>query len=300
MEQFRLTSRKMPILDTYPKESRISVYFPKDCPNTCPFCTSREDYKKWGTNPFKVMDFLASLPTDMKHIVTITGGEPASDINMLRDMIHVLPPTADVYINTTALTNTFDRLKELVGEESRVQGIAVSRHGANIADDRMILHGIVDDDAFKDVPCGIRINAVVPDVFDSDYFRNIMERWRPIFCNRPNVYKTGLTFRFDYNKCNFGNLHLLDTPEIKALMAVPDVQYAGQSISDYAHTMLYNYRGMRIRYHRCLPGVVVKIGDIVSLRELVIYPDGFVATDWDRTNVGLDWYMSNVFHNGEE
>ena len=57
---------------------------------------------------------------------------------------------------------------------------------------------------------------------------------------------------------------------------------------------------MRIRYHRCLPGVVVKIGDIVSLRELVIYPDGFVATDWDRTNVGLDWYMSNVFHNGEE
>ena len=292
---FRLTNRKMPILDTYPKESRISVYFPKDCPNTCPFCTSREDYRKWGVNPFKVIDFLSRLPHTMPHIITITGGEPAADLYLLKDLIAVCPPQSDIYINTTALKTTFTGLKELIAKEPRVKGIAVSRHSASIEEDRQVLHGIIEDEEFLDTPCDLRLNAVIPDNAPTEYYHSVMERWRPLFMRRPNVYKTNLTFRFDYNQCTPENLHTLDTQEINALMAVPDVTFAGQGICDFCHTMFFDYRGMRIRYHRCLPGVKIHIGPIVSLRELIVFPDGFVATDWDRTTEGPEWYYENIY-----
>ena len=36
---------------------------------------------------------------------------------------------------------------------------------------------------------------------------------------------------------------------------------------------------------------VSKIGKIVEMQELVLFPDGELCTDWDKTTDGLEEYM---------
>ena len=64
----------------------LTIFVPYDCPNHCPFCTSKDDYKDTSTfsldEIIKSIRNIAYLPqiTD----IVITGGEPFADLKSLQ------------------------------------------------------------------------------------------------------------------------------------------------------------------------------------------------------------------------
>lgn len=80
----------------------VNIFFPNDCENNCPFCTTKEwykdiNYEKWKESFNKVIK-------SKSDIIVITGGEPISDIKLLDNMlseINFLPNMTKVYVNAS-------------------------------------------------------------------------------------------------------------------------------------------------------------------------------------------------------
>lgn len=297
---YRIANDEVFMNDFAEKEFRATIYFPVNCKNTCPFCTSRALYNTWSPNPdavLEAMGILRGVKPRKKPVITITGGEPSYDLPMLAKMLDIVK-RCEVYINTTGLKENLDSFSSLLtSHAASIKGVSVSRHTGTWQTDRAILRNIATDEALATAfpRINMRINAVIDDRTPKDRLECILARWLPVFERRKGYMDVSL--RYDYNKVTQENLHLLDTPTIRKLTEIKDLKYESHTLCDVCDNLNFIYKGkMLVRFHRGLANTRLNLGNITSIESLVIFHDGLIATDWDRTTEGLSWYLQQLAH----
>lgn len=270
------------------KDKMCTVYFPADCKNNCKFCTSKVFYENNRPNREKVLEWLYALADSDVSEIVFTGGEPMSDIDLLEKMLEICKDK-NVYINTTFLNNEKDVFVDLVNRYSCVRGINISRHCETYEKDLLLLDGIAEDEAILDINCNVRINCFVGEKISKEKMESIIKRWEKIW-KRKNNKSLDVSFRHDYNVITPEILHLLDTDSIKAATEVGN--YYGRVYCHACDKVLFKSKnGMDFRIHRGLQNTRVKIGNITEMQELVLFPDGILCTDWDKTTDGIEEFM---------
>ena len=72
----------------------LTVFVPYDCQNNCNFCTSKESYKTDKPSvenvKFQLNRFFEDFNYPIKDVV-FTGGEPMSNITVLKDLVKIVP-----------------------------------------------------------------------------------------------------------------------------------------------------------------------------------------------------------------
>ena len=270
------------------KDKMCTVYFPADCKNNCKFCTSKVFYKNNKPNPKKVLKWLHALADSEVSEIVITGGEPMSDLNILKEILDICK-NKTVYINTTFLENGKDEFIKLVNSHKCVKGINISRHSTSYKKDSLYLYGIAHDEDILKINTNVRINCFVGEKIDKNNMKKVLNRWEKIWKQKKGQ-KLDVSFRHDYNKIVNENLHLLNTESIIAATEVGN--YYGRVYCHACDKVLFKTKnGMDFRIHRGLPNTRIKIGNIVEMQELVLFPDGILCTDWDKSQDGLEYYM---------
>jgi organic radical activating enzyme len=270
------------------KDKMCTVYFPADCKNDCKFCTSKIFYEQNKPNQKKVLKWLQALADSLVSEIVITGGEPMSDLALLKEILTICK-NKTVYINTTFLDNDKEEFIKLVNSFHNVKGINISRHTKSYKLDSVILRGIAKDEEILKIKTNVRINCFVGEKIEKDKMKQILNRWEPIWEQKKD-HKLDISFRHDYNKVVPENLHLLETESIKAATEVGN--YYGRVYCHACDKVLFKTKkGMDFRIHRGLPNTRVKIGNIIEMQELVLFPDGKLCTDWDKTQDGLEYYL---------
>lgn len=270
------------------KDKMCTVYFPADCKNKCKFCTSKFFYENNRPNREKVLEWLYALANSDVSEIVFTGGEPMSDIDLLEKMLEICKDK-NVYINTTFLNNGKDEFVDLVNRYSCVKGINISRHCETYEKDLLLLDGIAEDEAILDINCNVRINCFVGEKISKEKMEGIIKRWEKIWKRKSNK-NLDVSFRHDYNIITPEILHLLDTDSIKAATEVGN--YYGRVYCHACDKVLFKSKnGMDFRIHRGLQNTRVKIGNITEMQELVLFPDGMLCTDWDKTTDGIEEFM---------
>lgn len=270
------------------KDKMCTVYFPADCKNNCKFCTSKAFYRVNRPNREKVLKWLQSLANSSVSEIVFTGGEPMSDLDLLEEMLEICKEK-NVYINTTFLNKGKAKFIDLVNRYSCVKGVNISRHCETFSEDCLLLNGIAYDEDMLDIKTNVRINCFVGERISKFKMEKILNRWEDIWTQKKDNL-LDISFRHDYNLITPEILHLLDTDSIKAATEVGE--YYGRVYCHACDKVLFKTKkGMDFRIHRGLQNTRVKIGNIVEMQELVLFPDGELCTDWDKTTDGLEEFM---------
>lgn len=270
----------------------LTVMVPYDCGNNCAFCTAKDIYhdidKDMGTCiddvKFQMERTLHEFSYPINDVV-FTGGEPTADLDVLRELIDIVPDGKNVYINTTLPSDEFDEFHDLVNDEPKIKGINVSRHQTSIDQDRKFYDcDIVGDEALKLIKKPVRINVVVMRE-TQDVISDVVDRWEPIWAEYGNV---NVCFRANYalrsweeRRMRKENLHNPYTPFLKALSN--KYRFAGHSQCNVCDTTRFlSPKGMVVSYHRGLEesSVLSADGSTLEINDLVIFPDGRIGYDW--------------------
>lgn len=279
----------------------LTVMVPYDCGNNCSFCTAKDIYhdidKDLNTRindvKFQMERTLHEFSYPIKDVV-FTGGEPTADLDVLRELIDLVPADKNVYINTTLPANEFDEFHDLVNDEPKIKGINVSRHTPSIEEDRKFYDfgqsdwksddEIVGDEALKLIKKPVRINVVVMRETE-DVIEGIVNRWEPMWTEYGNV---NVCFRANFalssweqRRIQKENLHNPYTPFLKALSN--KYRFAGHTQCNVCDTTRFlSPKGMIVSYHRGLEesSVLSPDGSKLEINDLVIFPDGRIGYDW--------------------
>ena len=258
----------------------ITVYVPYDCENACPFCTSKKEYAKTKMDLEAVKSALQEaikIPgiTD----VVFTGGEPTADIRKLYELIKIAQ-YKNVYVNTTLPRKNFFAVQELC-DEGVITGINISRHATSFTEDCKLFHNIVDDWAFEGISVPIKVNAVLTDKTTTEDVAEIIHRWQ----SNPNVT---VCFRRDFRKTTPETLHTMFGDEILDYL-IDNYEFASHGFCDVCDTVKFTEN---IAFHRGLEKSSLQVGNTVIVNDIIIFPDGFVAYDWDKKPISdLDGLM---------
>lgn len=260
----------------------VNVFFPQDCENNCPFCTTKSWYKdtnidKWWISLIKVM-------TSEPDIVIITGGEPLSNHQLLKEVVFLIrklgKDNLELYINTSPTEEMIDHgLFPFINEN--FNGLNFSAHNFNMTDTllRYFIYNL-------NIP--IRINYVLPENVDLQFVEDIIEHfYNYVMAIRNHGYDTTLVLREDYRNITRENLFDFNTPVLNFLTE----KYELVS-HQYCHFCCnFNFRTLsklKIRYHRGTNNTSAKIGSLTEHMELILAPNGEIYTDWDMSKEGLD------------
>ena len=283
------------IYDRFTKKDKMcSVYVPFDCKRNCAFCISKGIYSN-GVDKDSFMKTLSSLvDSDVSEIV-ITGGEPMSDIKTLVEMLEMLHDK-NVFINTSLFEDGYEEFVDVVNKYDCVNGINISRHGSNIfvdsseilPDKSLSLINLVDDSAISLINKPVRINIVVSEKTDKDFILSIVNRWGNL--NKNNL---DITFREMYQTIDETSLHTFNSPVLNILTDLFEYHsslycHACDKIFFTGGSFTGDENGGLIRYHKGLSSTRIKIGNIVEMQELVLYPNGKLCTDWDGSEDGIE------------
>jgi len=275
----------------------LTVMVPYDCGNNCAFCTAKDIYhsidKDMNTRindvKFQMERTLHEFSYPIKDVV-FTGGEPTADLDVLRELIDIVPAGKNVYINTTLPSNEFDEFHDLVNDEPKIKGINVSRHAPIIDEDCKLLCGIVGDKALRLINKPIRINCVLTDEYELDW-KKIVDRWVSVRKDvNPNI---SLCFRENFAALTLDakvlqreNLHNPYTPFLvelaKEYMFVDHTQC---NVCDTTRFMTPG--GLVVAYHRGLEksSVLSPDGETLEINDLVIFPNGEIGYDWKEISL---------------
>ena len=288
MKKYILCDSEVTYTPDTKKDKMCTVYFPADCKNNCKFCTSKQFYKINKPNKENVIKWLMALShSDVSEIV-FTGGEVMSDLILLEQMLEICK-SKNVYINTTFLNTNREKFIQLVNNYKCIKGINISRHSESYEKDSLILNDIAADEDILNIKTNVRINCFVGEKISKEKIELIIKRWETIWLRKKDRL-LDISFRHDYNSITPSTLHLLDTDSIKAATEVGE--YYGRVYCHACDKVLFKTKnGMDFRIHRGLQNTRVNIGSIVEMQELVLFPDGILCTDWDKTTDGLDEFM---------
>ena len=249
-----------------------TIYVPYDCDNNCPFCTSKIEYRQHFPNVGRIVQALKSLVDNpLIQDIVFTGGEPLANMTILKMLVDITRNKGkNVFINTTFLKDSHDFLFYLL-EEGNVSGINISRHESSYEQDSKLFYNIAPDWLISKISVPVKINAVVTNV-DSFITKlpAMINRW-----NKPNIR---LCIRHDFRTTTFTNLHTLtDDPILNYL--IQNYSFESHTFCDVCDTVNFEEG---ISYHRGMEHSSIKMGDTVIVNDIIVFPDGFIAYDWDR------------------
>ena len=249
-----------------------TIYVPYDCDNNCPFCTSKIEYRQHFPNVGRIVQALKSLVDNpLIQDIVFTGGEPLANMTILKMLVDITRNKGkNVFINTTFPKDSHNSLFYLL-EEGNVSGINISRHESSYEQDSKLFYNIAPDWLISKISVPVKINAVVINV-DSFITKlpAIINRW-----NKPNIR---LCIRHDFRTTTFTNLHTLtDDPILNYL--IQNYSFESHTFCDVCDTVNFEEG---ISYHRGMEHSSIKMGDTVIVNDIIVFPDGFIAYDWDR------------------
>ena len=249
-----------------------TIYVPYDCDNNCPFCTSKIEYRQHFPNVGRIVQALKSLVDNpLIQDIVFTGGEPLANMTILKMLVDITRNKGkNVFINTTFPKDSHDSLFYLL-EEGNVSGINISRHESSYEQDSKLFYNIAPDWLISKISVPVKINAVATNV-DSFITKlpAIINRW-----NKPNIR---LCIRHDFRTTTFTNLHTLtDDPILNYL--IQNYSFESHTFCDVCDTVNFEEG---ISYHRGMEHSSIKMGDTVIVNDIIVFPDGFIAYDWDR------------------
>lgn len=259
-----------------------TIYVPYDCDNNCPFCTSKIEYRQHFPNVGRIVQALKSLVDNpLIQDIVFTGGEPLANMTILKMLVDITKNKGkNVFINTTFPKDSHDSLFYLL-EEGNVSGINISRHESSYEQDSKLFYNIAPDWLISKISVPVKINAVVTNV-DSFITKlpTIINRW-----NKPNIR---LCIRHDFRTTTFTNLHTLtDDPILNYL--IQNYSFESHTFCDVCDTVNFEEG---ISYHRGMEHSSIKMGDTVIVNDIIVFPDGFIAYDWDRKPISdLEGFM---------
>lgn len=259
-----------------------TIYVPYDCDNNCPFCTSKIEYRQHFPNIGRIVQALKSLVDNpLIQDIVFTGGEPLANMTILKMLVDITRNKGkNVFINTTFPKDSHDSLFYLL-EEGNVSGINISRHESSYEQDSKLFYNIAPDWLISKISVPVKINAVVTNV-DSFITKlpAMINRW-----NKPNIR---LCIRHDFRTTTFTNLHTLtDDPILNYL--IQNYSFESRTFCDVCDTVNFEEG---ISYHRGMEHSSIKMGDTVIVNDIIVFPDGFIAYDWDRKPISdLEGFM---------
>ena len=259
-----------------------TIYVPYDCDNNCPFCTSKIEYRQHFPNVGRIVQALKSLVDNpLIQDIVFTGGEPLANMTILKMLVDITRNKGkNVFINTTFPKDSHNSLFYLL-EEGNVSGINISRHESSYEQDSKLFYNIAPDWLISKISVPVKINAVVTNV-DSFITKlpAIINRW-----NKPNIR---LCIRHDFRTTTFTNLHTLtDDPILNYL--IQNYSFESHTFCDVCDTVNFEEG---ISYHRGMEHSSIKMGDTVIVNDIIVFPDGFIAYDWDRKPISdLEGFM---------
>ena len=249
-----------------------TIYVPYDCDNNCPFCTSKIEYRQHFPNVGRIVQALKSLVDNpLIQDIVFTGGEPLANMTILKMLVDITRNKGkNVFINTTFPKDSHNSLFYLL-EEGNVSGINISRHESSYEQDSKLFYNIAPDWLISKISVPVKINAVVTNV-DSFITKlpAMINRW-----NKPNIR---LCIRHDFRTTTFTNLHTLtDDPVLNYL--IQNYSFESHTFCDVCDTVNFEEG---ISYHRGMEHSSIKMDDTVIVNDIIVFPDGFIAYDWDR------------------
>ena len=250
-----------------------TVFVPWDCRNNCPFCTSKSMYKDLKNADINtICDRIRELNyhPDIKEFV-ITGGEPLDDIYSLKSIIDSISPDKPVYINTTfpsyESSDYLFKVVDYINSEAKIKGLNISRHMS------FDFKGVASPLLLATIKKPIRINTVISNgKFDIDEFERFVHKWG----SRNRM----INLRSDYRETTLDSLKSRDSVE-EALLTKYSFRGIGSCLVCYTES--FEAPNCTIQYHRGLEKSSVQFGDKVYVGDVIIFPDGELCYDWDRS-----------------
>lgn len=258
----------------------VTIFVPYDCPNKCPFCTSKDDYK--DTSNFSLSNILSSIKEvcRIKQIrdIVITGGEPFADLTILQKILNVCKKyNKNIYINTTLPVKDsidIDYIYNFIKKnENIISGLNISRHmclKTNYENDDLIQM------LYNNTKVRLRINSVLLNV--TAELTRVCD-----FINNYSKFVHSINFRGDYTKVkNQDDLRGLNEPILDILFSLPELHYLGSGGCLVCNNNDFvNDKGVYISYHRGYEHSLVKKGRYLILNDIIIKQDGKILSDWD-------------------
>lgn len=271
----------------------LTVMVPYDCGNNCAFCTAKDIYHSIVKGldtcindvKFQMERTLHEFSYPIKDVV-FTGGEPTADLEVLRELIDIVPADKNIYINTTLPPRNFCEFCDLVNDDPKIKGVNISRHTPSINEDCKFYEcAIVGDDLLNRINKPIRINCVLTDEYEQDW-KKIVDRWVSIRKDvNPNI---SLCFRENFAALTLDakvlqreNLHNPYTTFLADLgKGYLFVDHTQCNVCDTTRFMTPG--GLVVAYHRGLEksSVLSPDGNMLEVNDLVIFPDGMIGYDW--------------------
>ena len=281
----------------YPYKTRtggatVTVFVPYNCQNHCPFCINKEEYKCMdGFSAEKICESIRTMDklTPSCDFV-FTGGEPFANLVSLQTMLDEIPTTHKIYINTTLPVSQTVSEDDIVAftkrNKDKITCINVSRHMQHYVQES-------NDGLLARLAVPFRINCVLYKKYPKEGIVPYLERFRKI----PGAT---IQFRFDYTETTPENLYDRDEDTIyHDLCNIAD--YVGLDGCRMRCGFHFNYKGMKMTYHKTLPYSTImekdeKNGETYAiLYDILIKQTGAIHGDWDGTLLDVDKYANVVF-----
>ena len=268
----------------------ITIFVPYDCPNHCPFCTSKSEYA--NTESFSIDKIAAALKKVgyLRYVsdIVITGGEPFADLVKLQYILdHCKHYHKNIYINTTLPVRNkeeADNIFNFILKNQRIiNGLNISRHmcvKTNLEDDNLIKR------IYENTSLPIRINSVLIEVkAEQTRVKDFIDKY--------SSFVDKITFRGDYTKIkNQNDLRGLDHPLLKVLFNLPNLTYITSGgclvCNDNSFFMHDTHKDTIISLHRGYEHSCVKQGRYYILNDIIIKQDGRILCDWDGEELDVD------------
>lgn len=256
----------------------LTIFVPYDCKNKCPFCISKERYRK--VNPsvnnvlFQIERVFGRFNYPIRDVV-ITGGEPMANLNSLKKIIDLVPGNMSVFINTTLIKDGLDEFAAYVNSNAKIKGINISRHGETYMQDCKTMCDIAEDDEVCKIDKPVRINCVI----GNQDLLAIARRW-----NRPNVE---VSFRKDFTvKQTPEELHNpYDDTALKLINA--GFKFLSHTQCNVCDTTRFEREGQVVQHHKGKKDTSIKRGNTIEINDLIIFQDGRFSYDWEKCDLAV-------------
>lgn len=278
----------------------VTVYVPWNCTNNCPFCSSKQDYAKIHSDIEKVKASLRLIRDSIMPIVVFTGGEPSSNVELLRELISIVD-NKTVFINTSLPSRNAEAFIRLVNETDCVKSISISRHRLSYEEDCKILHGIAPDEMIATIRKPVRINVVQENEnsFDISNVEKYVERWRKISDSMSKPGNLLLNLRGNFCLQTPETLHDMSGSKIINELATR-YYYVSHGFCNVCDTCAFDEidesgnTTFSIHYHRGLLHTSIRFGNICEINDIIILQDGSICYDWDGKNEAIEYFLSMI------
>jgi len=271
----------------------VTIFVPYDCPNHCPFCNSKKEYK--NKENFSMEKIIESVNNVVYHNgvkdIVITGGEPFADLEQLQILLDTLKPAVlgyhkNLFINTTLPIDAEDEEKVLefiYKNDSLIKGLNISRHiGFKTNNENNNLVKKLSRSRLK-----IRINSVLyKDEYSVEEINNFINEYTPI-CDQ-------ISFRADYRKIKTQDdlREIENNSFVSKLFNMRNLFYLSSGGCMVCNNDDFITKDNKIiSYHRGMENSLIKKGCYTIINDIVIKQDGKIVIDWDKEELNLDLFQ---------